>query len=107
MTAIARHPGWVACAARRQGVGACAAPDPLHPHAPRWSPVLCGARRRRGGTTPSAYAAQAAPSITGEDSLKEKGAAWLAGGGKAAGAERKEWENLIPDGQAVDRREEP
>ena len=106
MTAIARHPGWVACAARRQGVGACAAPGPLTPR-PAFGPRYRAERAGTDGTAHSAHAAQAARSITGEDSLKAKGAAGLAGGGKAAGAERKEWENLIPDGQTVDWREEP
>lgn len=69
--AAARPPGLVASAAKRQGVGACAAPAPLPPRAPRQVPGFITARRRRGGTTPSAYAAQAARSIHGENSPRD------------------------------------
>ena len=69
--AAARPPGLVASTTKRQGVGACAAPAPLPPRAPRQVPGFITARRRRGGTTPSAYAAQAARSIHGENSPRD------------------------------------
>ena len=39
--ASARYPSVVACAARRQGSGACAAPCPLQPLTPRWDSPPC------------------------------------------------------------------
>lgn len=77
-TAAARLSGLVASAAKRQVVGACAAPALLPPRAPRQVPGFVTARRRRGGTTPSAYAVKAARSMDGEGRWRNRGAVcWM------------------------------
>lgn len=97
-TAAARLSGLVASAAKRQVVGACAAPALLPPRAPRQVPGFVTARRRRGGTTPSAYAVKAARSMDGERRWRNRGAVcWMKnmgmeslGGGSMVGTIHRE-----------------
>ena len=61
--------GLVCLRGERQGAGAWAAPGPLHP-LPASVPGTARARRGKGGTTPSAYAARSARSMDGEEKLQ-------------------------------------
>ena len=58
--------GLVCLHGERQGAVAWAAPGPL----PRLGPGTARARRGKGGTTPSAYAARSARSMDGEEKLQ-------------------------------------